>query len=608
MKRTRMWMRSRAQAAVGGGLLVVCAMSPGCGGGASIERSTAPGRPKSAFEQSVARLGADLERWEAFGFSGAVLVARGDAVPLSRGYGYADRSTKRAVTPGTLFDIGSLSKQFTAALVLALAEEGRLEIHGSISALLPGVPPDKALITVHHLLTHTSGISDFGSEAAMVSRDQLVGEILAAPLSQPPGTAYAYSNLGYTLLAAIVEIASGERFEDYLARTLLEPAGMRQTTVAWSPSVDPGRLALGYGGYKKPSRGEDPRERVRTWRARGSGNVLSTAEDLLRWHRALRTGRVLSRHSRDAMFTAQTTAEADFLSYGYGWRIQSTSDGKRLVWHSGLDEAYSTMFRHYVDEDLVVVFLSNLSIGGVPMRDVLVPPSRSGPPSSQLLSEAVSSAPLYVEDDRRLASYRGRYRVGQAAWWMAEVEDSAIVLRAEGQEAIDALYPPADASIAAWYNRASEEAVRLARCLAGGGCPSEELARIDPYGYAGRSASVIAQEWRNHGARLGELVEVGALGTTRLRGRRPDQMVTHIRLVFAHGSVDEHAIWFADDEIYWVPGCPSTIAVRFKAAPGAGLVGFDLLKQGVYHAELSDEGTWLTIETGRWVVQGAREL
>ena len=552
--------------------------------------------PEPSLEETVARLGASLERWEAFGFSGAVLVAQGDRVLLSRGFGLADRAAGIPVTSETLFDIGSLSKQLTAAAVLALADEGRLAVEDPIAELVADVPVDKAGITVHQLLTHTSGISDFVPEEPLVSRDALVGAILAAPLSRPPGESYEYSNLSYALLAAIVEIVSGERFEQYAERALFAPAGLRHTTFTWShPDAPAAPLALGYGGFREVTEGEDPRQRHDTWESRGGGGALSSIEELLRWDRALWDGQVLSAESRALMFSPHTAAEAEFLTYGYGWRMQDTAGGGRLIWHSGLDEAFGAMLRHYVEENVVLVFLSNLSIGGVPMRDVLAPPSRSGPPASELVAPAVGAAPAFEPDPSRLQHYGGRYRVGEAGWWEATIERQALVLNAEGQEAIDALFPPADPSEAATYERANEEATRLARCLATRTCPREDVERIDPLGYARRGAPEIADEWRRTTAELGDLQEVRVLGTTGMRGRRPGPTVTRLRLQHARGSRDEHVIWWAEDEVYWIPGMPSTFAVRFQPAPARGLVGFDLLTQRTFEAELSEDGSRLTV-------------
>ena len=590
------------------GLMVAFTLS-GCGsGGSDLPPKEVPG-PGSGLEASVAQYHADLQRWAAFGFSGAVLVARDDRILLSSGYGYADRAQQIPITPQTQFDIASLGKAFTAAAILVLRQEDKLDLRDSIAVIFPDLPPDKAAITVHHLLTHTAGIEDFGDENEPVNRDTLVKKIFSEPLVYEAGTTYAYSNLGYSLLAAIIEILSGQAFEDFLTQALFEPAGLQHTTFTWlkaNPERD--RIALGYGGYQHKPKGENPHDRTASWRHRGGGNVISTTEDLLRWYRALRSGRILDQTSLDLMFKAHTTAEADFLNYGYAWRMQKTAGGRHLIWHSGLETPYSAMLRDYQEEGVVFIFLSNLAVGGVTMREVLVPPSRSGPPSAKLFAEAIATAPDFSPEDLDLSPYMGRYRVGENGWWQIGEENGTAILWAEGQEAVDALFPPADEAVAAAYRRAGDEAVRIADCLLHGQCPDGDPSpRIDPYGYANRDGGRIADQWRERIKAYGELREIRNLGTTALRGRRAHQLLTQLQLVFAKGSVDEHVIWYADDEIYWIPGRPATLGIHLKPGTQGGWVGFDLLKQVTYRAVWSADNSSLTISQGERKSTGLRE-
>jgi CubicO group peptidase (beta-lactamase class C family) len=549
--------------------------------------------PAPSLTPAVSELAGQLRRWEAFGFSGAVLISQGDRVLLSSGYGSADRRTRRKIDAHTLFDIGSLSKQFTAAAVLALVDDGALDLRAPLSRLLHGVPPDKAEITVHQLLTHTSGIEDGTDDGSARTRDDAVRQILATPLATAPGAAYAYSNDGYALLAAIAEVVSGSTFEDLLRLRLFEPAGMPRTTVAWRATATRDEVALGYGGYQAPNTGEDPRRDGVSWRGRGNGSVLSSIAELHSWHRALHDGRVLRDATRASMFESHTTAEADFLKYGYGWRVQTTSDGARLIWHSGLDNAFSAMLRYYPVEDVLLVFLTNQSIGGVPMREVLVPPSRAGPPSSALLAEAVARVPEYERSAGALGRFAGRYEVGPAAALVLTAVGDAIELRAEGQAAVDALFPPPDSAAALANAGASQLAETISRCLIRPNCERAELSRIDPLNFAERPSARVRTDWRTHASQLGPLRSVRALSTTAVRARDPSRRVTTVRLEFARGTVDEHVLWFADDEWYWIPGQPATTSITFRQAGEQELVGFDLLKQRVYHITLTADGITL---------------
>ena len=161
----------------------------------------------------AARIHEYLTRATAFGFSGSVLVARDGEIVLHAGYGKADRDAGVPVTPETVFDIGSITKQFTAAAILALEEEGKLRVEDPISRFFDEVPADKRAITVHLLLTHSSGLrGGFGGDYQRMPRDSLVRLVLDSELLWAPGTRFRYSNEGYSLLGAIVEQLSGRSY------------------------------------------------------------------------------------------------------------------------------------------------------------------------------------------------------------------------------------------------------------------------------------------------------------------------------------------------------------------------------------------------------------
>jgi CubicO group peptidase (beta-lactamase class C family) len=166
-------------------------------------------------------------------FHGALLVARGDTVILHKGYGLADQERCVPVTTRTVFDVASIAKSFAAAAVLRLEADGRLRVEAPIGEYLPDVPPDKRAITLHHLLTHTSGLPrDVGLPSRDLSpeeRDHMVRAILALPLRSAPGRRHVYSNAGYTLLAAIVERVAGLAFTAVVLEGLLRRGGMTRT-------------------------------------------------------------------------------------------------------------------------------------------------------------------------------------------------------------------------------------------------------------------------------------------------------------------------------------------------------------------------------------------
>ena len=376
---------------------------------------SAPAEEPSRLAQ---RLDTYLSVAEPNHFSGAVLVAKGDEILFSRGYGYADYETGVKVSSETVFNIGSVTKQFTAAAVLKLVEQDKLHLDDTLGDLFDGVPEDKAGITVHQLLTHTSGISrqDLGFRYDAVSKADFLDAFLASSLATAPGTRHEYANTGYILLAAIVERASGQPFETYLRQHLLEPAGLSKTGYL-QPDWSNARIANGYyfdlptAGWKSwgttfQQWGDGPV----TWFGIGKGDLHSTTGDLYLWHKALRDGAVLTPESVALLQTPHVPESEDGATfYGYGWSIQSTNDGQRIVTHNGSNGLFFADFIRFVDEDLVVVFLANVSlpeavdsiawrVARMARDDNYVPPSI--PPSSyELVYQFMDSHPASEVDD-----------------------------------------------------------------------------------------------------------------------------------------------------------------------------------------------------------------
>jgi CubicO group peptidase (beta-lactamase class C family) len=312
---------------------------------------------------SDAQLGEKLDRWlVAADFRGSVLVSKGGVVVLRKGYGMADRENGVPYSADTVFDVGSITKQFTAAAILKLEMQGRLHVEDPIGKYFPGVPDDKRTITLHHLLTHTSGLeSDFAGDYDPVSRDEYVKRILASKLRSKPGEVYFYANSGYSLLGAVVEIASGRPYEQYLRDSLFLPAGMRQTGYKL-PDWPKAAIAVGYHDGKrwgkineKPWAADGP-----YWALRANGGISSTLDDMLRWHVALTGDTVLSAVEKDKMFRRQVReGPAADTSYGYGWSIGEAAWGGRLIEHNGGNGTFFADFLRYMDDDLVVILSTN---------------------------------------------------------------------------------------------------------------------------------------------------------------------------------------------------------------------------------------------------------
>lgn len=301
-----------------------------------------------------------MKALESLGFSGALLVAKDGQVIHHQAYGWRDAQNRQPYTLDTASTVGSITKQFTATAILALEEEGKLHTDDLITKYFPNVPEDKRGITLHQLLTHSAGFRGaLGDDYEAVERDAYVRLALDSKLLFPPGTAYEYSNVGYSLLGAIIEQVTGQSYERYLHDRLFARAGMTQTGYRipkfarlahgvrngepWGTSLDKAWAAD--GPY---------------WHLRANGGILSTPADMYRWHQALNNDTVLTAASRKKLFTPYVLeGEGADSSYAYGWAVFPLPDGKTLIAHDGGNGIFAADFRRYVDDDLMVFITSN---------------------------------------------------------------------------------------------------------------------------------------------------------------------------------------------------------------------------------------------------------
>ena len=279
------------------------------------------------------------------GFSAVILIAKGDTILLRRGYGWADRGKKIPFSPNTIFDIGSITKQFTAAGILALEAQGKLSTKDPLSRYFPNAPADKARITLHQVMTHSAGFDDdFGPDYAVMSRDSLMRLVMARPLMFKPGKEWSYSNAGYSVMATIIEKVSGVPYETFLHDRLFARAAMA-TTGYTIPHWDLTRLSRGYG-----SRNDDqgtPLEKVwgadgPYWTLKGNGGILSTMDDMYRWHLTLRNRAVLPEAAMKKLEQGYVLEDPKDTTtrYGYGWEFDR---GFRCAWLPGERRGYAEL-------------------------------------------------------------------------------------------------------------------------------------------------------------------------------------------------------------------------------------------------------------------------
>jgi D-alanyl-D-alanine carboxypeptidase len=293
----------------------------------------------------------------------AVAIDQGGRTVKLAGYGFANVELRVPVTAQTVFQIQSVTKQFTATAVMMLAEQGKLSVDATVATYLDGVPPSWNAITVRHLLTHTSGIKDFINEPTTSLRLETTDEEVfrataARPLNFQPGEKYAYSNSNYHLLAMIIRKLTGQAYGDFLQERIFRPLGMAQTrVVSWSDII-PNRAA-GYNREDNQLRnGEFIAESILSY---GGGGILSTAEDMSKWDLALRSERLLKRSSLDQMWSATKLNNGTWSNYGFGWGIGGKTP-HRYVQHSGANSTgFTSHIVRFLDDDLSVVVLVNAS-------------------------------------------------------------------------------------------------------------------------------------------------------------------------------------------------------------------------------------------------------
>ncbi len=295
-------------------------------------------------------------------FQGALYIIRANKTMIEAGYGWADRGTGRANTPETAFQIASVSKQFTEGAILLLQEQGALSVHDPLARWLPECPQAWKSITVHHLLTHTSGIGHWRDFPRLslyhpIARADLLAIFQQGPLKFAPGTAWAYSSPGYVLLAHIVEQVAGEPYARFIQRRILDPLLMTRSSVG-ARSSHPDQQAMGYAGKKElPSFDLDTV-------SIGAGDVWATARDLGRWNQALMTpDRLLSAQSLTLMFTSHASvpdaySEMHGVSYGYGWFLAEIG-GHHVCLHPGDNSGFGALNLLVPAESLTIILLAN---------------------------------------------------------------------------------------------------------------------------------------------------------------------------------------------------------------------------------------------------------
>jgi CubicO group peptidase (beta-lactamase class C family) len=311
----------------------------------------------SGARDAAAQIDALISPYQGAVPGASVLVIRDGLPIIRRSVGLADLEGRVAATPATNYRLASMTKQFTATAILLLAEDGRLSLADPVRKWLPTLPAAADGVTIRHLLTHTSGLIDYEDVMAEGTTKQLHdADVLRLLESQnrtyfAPGTAYRYSNSGYSLLALIVGHASGSDFATFLRERIFRPLHM-DNTVAFEDGIS--TVANRAYGYSLVNNVWTRTDQSLTSAVLGDGGIYSSIDDLAKWDAALYDNRLLRAESLRAAFTPATKTDDPAVQYGFGWRMTGDS-----LWHSGETMGFRNVIVRFPQHRLTVVVLTN---------------------------------------------------------------------------------------------------------------------------------------------------------------------------------------------------------------------------------------------------------
>lgn len=291
----------------------------------------------------------------------SIVILRNGKAVKSEGYGMANLELETPATPDTIYQSGSMGKQFTAAGILLLAEDGKLRLDDRLAQHFPEGPAPWHRITIRHLLTHTSGLKDYGSDELDFRRDYSEADLLkivqSIPLEFEPGTQWSYSNTGYLLLGLLTSRLAGKHWSDFQGERVFQPLDMTTTRVISEQDIIRNRAA----GYELDEKGEVKNQEwvAPSLNRLADGALYFSVKDLAAWEAALHARRFMKPASFEAWWTPVTLASQTTYPYGFGWSI-GHQRGQALIEHGGAWQGFRTAIARYVDQGLTVVVLTNL--------------------------------------------------------------------------------------------------------------------------------------------------------------------------------------------------------------------------------------------------------
>jgi D-alanyl-D-alanine carboxypeptidase len=286
-----------------------------------------------------------------------VIIQDGKAIKTAA-YGLANLELNVPVKPETVFEIGSITKQFTAAGILLLAQEGKLSVDDKLTAHLANAPSAWTNVTIRHLLTHTSGIKSYtGLDGFQLTKHLTQSEFIRAigrePMEFSPGSSWKYCNTGFSLLGYIIENVSGQNYWDFMSERIFQPLGMNATTNRLPALIIPNRAS----GYEQTNHIHINRDYDLT-EVFSAGAIASTVGDLAKWNTALDSETILKGGSKEQMWTPAKLDDGKPTRYGFGWYVDKV-EGHKNIGHGGSTSGFSATIQRFPDDKLAIIILTN---------------------------------------------------------------------------------------------------------------------------------------------------------------------------------------------------------------------------------------------------------
>ncbi|HMK17620.1 MAG TPA: serine hydrolase domain-containing protein [Chitinophagaceae bacterium] len=359
-------------------------------------------------------------------FNGSALVAKNGVILLNKGYGYRNAENKVVNNEQTIFQLGSITKQFTSAVILKLQEEKKLSVSDKLSKYFPGYPKGDS-ITIEHLLTHTSGIYNYTNDANFMSnevtkpasREKIMALFKDKPLDFSPGTSWNYSNSGYSLLGYIIEAVTGKPYYQAVRKYIFTPLHMTHSGFDFT-HLKKKEKATGYFSLEGKNPAIAPI--VDSSVSFSAGAIYSTVGDLFLWHKALQKNTVLSKAQQEKAYTPVKN------KYGYGWGIDSI-EGKRNVSHGGGIHGFITEISRVPEDDVCVILLSNASdpLGDITKSIIAILYGREYVlPKERIVMKL---------PEEKLKQYEGEYELNKDLHVIINLKDGELVATPTGQRA-----------------------------------------------------------------------------------------------------------------------------------------------------------------------------